>query len=151
METIEKSVEVLHDLIEINNSRVEGFENALSNLSAEDNDLKPIFEEYAQQSRTFSQELNSELANYNGDYEKSEMTSGAIHRAWIEVKALFTGHDRASLLAECERGEDAIKKSYNTALSGGDLSGTAQSVVSNQAQQINAAHDRIKMLRDSAK
>lgn len=151
METIEKSVEVLHDLIEINNSRIEGFENAISNLSAEDNDLKPIFEEYAQQSRTFSQELNSELANYSGDYEKSEMTSGAIHRAWIEVKALFTGHDRASLLAECERGEDAIKKAYTTALSGGELSGTSQSVVSNQATQISAAHDRIKILRDSAK
>jgi len=36
--------------------------------------------------------------------------TGAIHRAWIDVKATFSGHDRKSVLAECERGEDAIKK-----------------------------------------
>lgn len=150
METIEKSVEVLNDLIEINNSRTEGFERAKANLSETDSDLKPIFDEYAQQSRQFSQELNAELTSINHGNENSEMTSGAIHRAWLQVKALFTGHDRKSLLAECERGEDAIKKAYSDALAEGEISANFSSIISRQSQEINMAHARIKMLRDSA-
>jgi hypothetical protein len=40
METIEKSVEVLNDLIEINNDRVAGFEHAIKDLGEGDADLK---------------------------------------------------------------------------------------------------------------
>lgn len=151
METLEKSVEVLNDLIEINNSRTEGFEKALADLSDSDSDLKSLFQEYAQQSRQNTQELTAAVASYGSDFEKNGTVSGAIHRAWIDVKALFTGHDRASILSECERGEDAIKKAYQSALSEGALAGEASTIVSRQAQDINAAHDRIKLLRDSAK
>jgi uncharacterized protein (TIGR02284 family) len=37
-------------------------------------------------------------------------SSGTLHRMWLDVKATFSGHDRKSILEECERGEDAIKK-----------------------------------------
>ena len=83
--------------------------------------------------------------------ETGNSVSGTIHRAWIDVKSIFGGNDRASILSEAERGEDAIKKAYQDALSEGELSTDAQSTISNQAQQINAAHDRIKALRDSSK
>jgi uncharacterized protein (TIGR02284 family) len=151
METIEKSVEVLNDLIEINNDRVEGFEKAIADLSDNDSDLKSLFQEYAQQSRKNTQELTATVARYNNDVQTGSSVSGAIHRAWIDVKAVFTGKDRASILAECERGEDAIKKAYQSALTEGDLSGEVSVVVSRQAQEQKLAHDRVKALRDSAK
>ena len=47
METIEKSVEVLNDLIEINNDRVAGFEKATKDLDEGNSDLKAVFEKFA--------------------------------------------------------------------------------------------------------
>lgn len=66
------------------------------------------------------------------------------------IKSLFGGSDRKSILAEAERGEDAIKKAYKTALTEGELPAAALQTVTDQAQEINAAHDRIKALRDVA-
>ncbi|OKS89299.1 PA2169 family four-helix-bundle protein [Mucilaginibacter polytrichastri] len=150
METIEKTVEVLNDLIEINNDRIEGFERALADMSDKDADLKSLFQEYAQQSRKNTQELTATVARYDNDVQTGSSVSGAIHRAWIDVKAIFTGKDRAGILAECERGEDAIKKAYQSALTDGDLSGELSVLVTRQAQEQKLAHDRIKALRDSA-
>ena len=150
METIAKAAEVLNDLIEINNDRSAGFERALKDLGDGDQDLKSIFEEYSAQSRQFSQELTAIVAGSGADTETGNSASGTIHRAWIEVKALFSGHDRKAVLQECERGEDAIKKAYREALSPeSGLASEAVQIVSTQAEAINQAHDRIKALRDS--
>lgn len=150
METIEKSVEVLNDLIEINNDRVEGFEKAIADLSDSDNDLKSLFQTYSQQSRKNTQELTRAVTRYDNDVQIGSSIGGAIHRAWIDVKAAFTGKDRASILVECERGEDAIKKAYQAALNSGDLSGELSVIVSSQAQEQRLAHDKVKALRNNA-
>ncbi len=150
METVERSIETLNDLIEINNDRSAGFQRALKDLGDGDLDLKSIFEEYSEQSRKFAQELTAIVAQSGGDTETGTSASGTLHRAWIEVKALFSGSDRHAILAECERGEDAIKKAYRDALTSEyALSPEASQTVSTQAQAIGQAHDRIKALRDS--
>ncbi|MVN92488.1 PA2169 family four-helix-bundle protein [Mucilaginibacter aquatilis] len=150
METIEKSVEIINDLIEINNDRADGFQKALKDLEGGESDLKSLFEEYSSQSRQFSQELTALAAQHGGDTETGNSVSGTLHRAWIDVKALFTGSDRKAILAECERGEDAIKKAYREALAEGVLPAEAITLIAKQAQAIGQSHDRIKALRDSA-
>ncbi|NHA02703.1 PA2169 family four-helix-bundle protein [Mucilaginibacter sp. HC2] len=151
MEITAKSTEVLNDLIEINNDRVAGFEKAIADIKDENIDLKELFQEYSAQSRRFSQELTQVVANEGGEAETGTSASGSLHRAWIDVKSIFGASDRAGILNEAERGEDAIKKAYQQALSESGLSPEAQSKVSEQAGDINAAHDRIKALRDAAK
>lgn len=151
METTNKSIGVLNDLIEINNDRVAGFEKVLADINNENVDLKALFQDYATQSRKFSQELTALSASRGGDAETGNSVSSTLHRAWIDVKSLFGGSDREGILNEAERGEDAIKKAYRTALTDGALSGEALTTVTAQAQDINAAHDRIRALRDAAK
>lgn len=59
----------------------------------------------------------SSAVNINGEEpETGGSSTGTIHRAWLDVKATFSGHDSKSILQECERGEDAIKKAYKVAL-----------------------------------
>lgn len=147
----EKSIGILNDLVEINNDRVEGFEKALADINDENVDLKVLFQEYASQSRRFSQELTQIVASYGGDAETGTSVSGSLHRAWIDIKSLFGGSDRESILNEAERGEDAIKAAYEKALRDGELAGEAQAKVSEQAVEIKAAHDKIKALRDASK
>ncbi|WP_428328110.1 PA2169 family four-helix-bundle protein [Mucilaginibacter sp.] len=150
METIEKSIEVLNDLIEINNDRVAGFAHAAKELEANDNDLKIIFETLRDESRENVHELTNAINQNGGEAETGTSGSGALHRAWLDVKATFTGHDRKSILEECERGEDAIKKAYQDALlPDSGLSPAFTSIVSRQQQGIIIAHNKIKALRDS--
>lgn len=151
METTAKSTDTLNELIEINNDRVAGFEKAIADIKDPNTDLKAVFQEYADQSRQFSQELTGIVSREGGEAETGTSASGSLHRAWIDVKSLFGASDREGILNEAERGEDAIKKAYSDALRDGELSSDAQSAVSAQATQINAAHDRIKALRDASK
>ena len=142
---------VLNELTEINNDRVAGFEKAIADIKDENIDLKEIFQKYSAQSRTFSQELTAAVAAQGEEIETGNSVAGTLHRAWIDVKALFGGSDRVSILNEAERGEDAIKAAYKTALEKGELSGSSLELVSRQAEDIKAAHDAIKALRDAAR
>ncbi len=148
--TSEKSVEVLNDLIEINNDRIDGFDRASNDLGEADVDLKAVFDQFASDSRKNVQELSQAVGQAGGEVETGNTASGTIHRAWIDIKATFSGHDRKSILEECERGEDAIKKAYRDALSEDNgLAPQFATVVAQQQQAINEGHDRIKALRDS--
>ena len=146
-----KTTTILNELVEINNDRIAGFEKAVADINDENIDLKAVFLEYSSQSRKFSQELVALVAGLGEEPETGNSVAGTLHRAWIDVKALFGGSDRESILNEAERGEDAIKAAYRMALEKGELSGEALDTVSRQAQDIKAAHDTIKALRDAAK
>lgn len=150
MESTEKAISVLNDLIEINNDRSNGFEKAIEDLGEGNTDLKAVFERLAQESKKNSLELASAVQRNGAEAESGTSASGAIHRAWIDVKATFMGHDRKSVLQECERGEDAIKKAYQTALErDSELSSEFTQLVSGQQPAIIAGHNQIKALRDS--
>lgn len=150
MNTTSEQTGVLNDLIEINNDRVAGFEKAIADIKEENVDLKEVFQRYAEQRRRNSEELAAIVGNAD-EVETGTSASGTLHRAWIDVKSLFGGSDRAGILSEAERGEDAIKKAYQDALASEDLPADALQAVQSQASQINAAHDEIKALRDAAK
>ena len=150
MANTENATGIISDLIEINNDRVAGFEKVIADINDENIDLKVVFEEYAQQSRKNVQELSA-IVGSAPHLENDNSVTGTLHRAWIDIKSLFGGSDRASILSEAERGEDAIKKAYKDALTGDGLALDARQIVSSQATRINAAHDRIKALRDIAK
>ncbi|MCE7065036.1 PA2169 family four-helix-bundle protein [Dyadobacter sp. CY326] len=150
MATLGDATGVLNDLIEINNDRVAGFEKAIADIQDENIDLKQLFQGYAEQSRKNGLELAAIVGSAD-DIETGNSVSGTLHRAWIDIKSLFGGSDRASILSEAERGEDAIKEAYEDALASNDLPASAIEVVRSQAQGIFAAHDEIKALRDIAK
>ena len=150
METIEKTTEVLNDLIEINNDRIAGFEHAIKGLEESDFGLKTIFENFTHESSEYVSQLRNAISQVGGEIDNGHSASGAIHRTWLDVKATFSGHDRKSVLEECERGEDAIKKAYKEALApDSGLSTEFTSLISQQQVGITAAHDKIKALRDS--
>ena len=73
--------------------------------------------------------------------------SGAMHRAWINIKGAVTNRDRHAILAEAERGEDSAVASYQDALEK-DLPAPVRDLVSRQQSEVKAAHDKIRTLRD---
>lgn len=150
METTSKATETLNDLIQINNDRVKGFEKAAEDLKEVNIDLKTVFAQMAAESRSNVGELTRLVNDHGAEPETGTSASGAIHRTWIDVRATFGGSDRRSILEECERGEDAIKKAYQTALEAeNELTTEEAGVVRKQQTGIVASHNRIKLLLDS--
>ncbi len=148
MKTTHEAAEILNDLVQINNDRIEGYEKAIENLKPEDQDLKPLFISMIDESRKCRMALSTELNVFKTETEDSSTTSGKLYRAWMDVKAVFTGHDRKSVLENCEFGEDAAQKAYKDAANDEDLPANLKTLVLDQKTTLRQSHDKIKMLRD---
>jgi uncharacterized protein (TIGR02284 family) len=148
MQNIKETIEVLNDLIQINNDRITGYEKAIRETKAEDEDLKILFATMIAESHRNKIALATEVQTMGAEVENGTTTSGKIYRAWMDVKAVFTGHDRHTVLANCEAGEDAAKKAYRTALEHESLPAYIRELLVQQAGTLLASHDEIKSLRD---
>ena len=145
-----ESVEILNDLIQINNDRIEGYRRAIEELKAGDSDLKTLFSSFIQESQQYKQELVTQVTSLGGTIDSGTTNSGKIYRVWMDVKAIFTGHDRKTVLENCEFGEDAAQKAYNMAVSSdSDLAVNLKELVMRQQVSLKASHDKIKALRNS--
>jgi len=145
----ENTVEVLNDLIQINNDRIEGYTRAAKEAESEDLDLIAIFNRMADESKQYLVELTQEVVKLGGEPATGTTASGKIYRAWMDVKATFTGNDRKAILASCEFGEDAAQKAYDAALSAdAELPTELRQLIANQKSSLKTSHDVIKKYRD---
>lgn len=148
MENNKVDIETLNDLIEIHNDRVVGYEKAIDELREEDSDLNLLFNEMIQESHRLKAELDRHVILLGGKPEEGTTASGKIYRAWMDVKAVFTGRDRETILSNCEFGEDAAQAAYRTALENGDLTLEIKSLLTKQQSELRTAHNTIRALRD---
>lgn len=149
MERNENLTEVLNDLIRINHDRIEGYEKAIEETKDKDVDLEAIFHRMADESRQYASELKNEVSRSGGDVASGTTNSGKIYRMWMDIKAVFTGKGRHSVLASCEFGEDAAQKAYDEALkSDASLPAEVRQLIVNQKASLKASHDTIKQYRD---
>lgn len=149
--TTKETIEVLNDLVAINNDRIAGYEKALDETKETDEDLKSLFTSMIDESRKIRLDLAAEVQALGGEYDRGTTASGKLYRAWMDVRAVFTGHDRYTVLANCERGEDAAQNAYKEALNANHLPAYIRTILSGQKQTLKASHDKIKLLRDAAK
>lgn len=146
---MKKNADVLDDLIKINNDRVKGYEKAAKETDVKDADLRILFHNMAAESRQYANELEGLLAGRGNSPEDETTIGGDIYRAWMDVKNVFTGKDRKSILASCEYGEDAAQKAYEKALDNDDISGDVRQVLVDQKARLRKSHDTIKRMRDT--
>ncbi|WP_462265206.1 PA2169 family four-helix-bundle protein [Mucilaginibacter sp.] len=150
MNNASHTVEVLNDLVNINNDRINGYEKATKKIGDGHEDLKAIFTRIIGESHHNKMALGTEIQTFRKDIEDTNTTSGDLHRTWLSVKAFFTSDNEKSVLEECETGEDAIKKAYTTAIEDEELPAYVKDILSEQQQKILASHNEIKALRDAA-
>lgn len=149
MTTNDSLIDDLNDLIRINNDRIEGYERAGKEARDIDVDLRAIFNRMGDESRQYAAELTQEVVKLGGEPATGTTSSGKIYRVWMDVKATFTGHDRESVLASCEFGEDAAQKAYRSALeSDAEMTADVRQLIANQKASLKTSHDVIKKYRD---
>jgi uncharacterized protein (TIGR02284 family) len=136
---------VVEKLIETCKDGQKGYRDAAEHATRPD--LKTFFQEQSAERGRFAQELETLVTGKAGEKKESGSVAGAMHRAWIDVKANLGGGDH-TILESVEQGEDSAKEAYEKALAS-NLGPEVEAVVRRQAQSVRGAHDRVKNLRDS--
>ena len=135
---------VIHSLVD----GQEGFQKLGEHLK--DDTLKRYFMAESLKRASFRGDLET-LLNRGGirDSDESGTVSGAVHRAWGDLKAHLGGSDH-TILETAEQGEDAAKKAYKEALDQ-DLPTPIHQLLVDQYAHIQKSHDYVKAARDSSK
>lgn len=142
--------EVLNDLVKINNDRIAGYERAISEAKDLDVDLKAVFEGMIRESQGYKSDIMAKVQAIGGDVTTDTTLSGKIYRAWMDVKATFTGSSRKAILENCEFGEDAWRRAYEAALgSDAEMSAEIRKLITDQYNSEKTSHDLIKKYRDA--
>lgn len=152
MTTATEITEVLNDLIRINYDRIAGYRKAAEESKEFDMDLHSFFQGMADESRLNVSSLTERVRSLGAEAEHGSTTMGKIYRAWMDVKATFTGHDRASIIASCEYGEDQAQNAYEEALEADiDMDKETSMLIASQKEILNKSHDKIKAMRDEGR
>jgi uncharacterized protein (TIGR02284 family) len=142
------AISVVENLIETNRDGQKGYKEAAEHVKRPD--LKVYFNEQSIERGRFAMELQADLAKLGKpDKTVSGSAGGAMRRAWIDTKVALGGGDK-TILESVEAGEDNAKDTYNKALSG-TLPPSLMEMVRRQADSVQRAHDKVRMLRDQAK
>jgi uncharacterized protein (TIGR02284 family) len=141
----DRTVHVLNDLLEVTKDGEEGFERAAAEV--EDHTVREALAQCASNCRIGAQELASQVRRLGGEPDYDGSPTGALHRGWMNLKAMISGHDTTAVLNECERGEDYAKGRYRRALEE-DLPADIRMLIQDQYRGVLANHDRVKALRD---
>jgi uncharacterized protein (TIGR02284 family) len=143
-----ETIEILNDLIEINNDRIEAYKIALRDLKEEDKSLKPLFTRMIDESERNVRVLAREVDILGGEAEHGTSLEGKIYRAWMNVRIAFAGKTKHHILQNCEINEDASLDAYRSAMQCEDLSGYLREIISDQLDALLHFHDTIKKMRD---
>ena len=138
-------ISTLNTLIATTMDSITGYEDSAQNVDNER--LRQIFRERADERQRIVQDLRSEVRRLGGDPEESGSFLGKAHQRFEDLKAAITGRDEKAIVNEVERGEDYIKGKFETALESGDLTGESRAAVERAYQSVRSGHDQISQLK----
>lgn len=141
-----QSLEHLDTLIKTCHSGKEGY--TLAAKKVEDAGLRTRFLQYANERADFAQRLSLEMDRLGGTPPSDDGISGSLHRGWMSVRAAV-GSTPDAIIAECERGEDAAKEAYETALQN-NWPTPIDMMLRTQYGAVKAAHDHMRTLKTMA-
>lgn len=138
--------EKLNNILEKTYDAEKGFQKAAENV--ENASLKKYFSVKANERLNFGQELKTEIRAFNQDVDKGGSLTGTAHRAWMDIKAMFSLDDEESMLEEAIRGEKAAIEEYDDVMSETSLPASTKAVLEAQKNKIQIGLHNIKSLED---
>ena len=142
-DSVDDVASTLNQLIQTCKDGESGFQQAAEGV--DDPNLQRLFASYSQQRSEFAAELQAEVGRLARTPPTGGHATAALHRSWMEMKAVVTGRDEGAIIAECERGEDMAVRTYEQALSSG-LPPDLKAIVERQFSGVKEAHDQIRSL-----
>lgn len=146
---MEKTVDTLNSLVQVNNDRIEGYETASENTS--ETDLKTLFINFAKTSRKCNQELTGEINALGGTPVEGTKSTGKFFRAWMDLKAALSGDERKAIFNSCVYGEEKAIETYKNVLENDveHLNSEYQTIIGAQLASLRSDYTKIKSMRDA--
>ena len=138
--------EKLNDLLEKTYDAEKGFKKAAEH--ADNPALRSYFEGKAQQRYDFGHALKTEIKSFGQEIDKGDSFTSKAHRAWMDVKALFSSDNEEAMLEEAIRGEKSSLEEYDDVLNDSSLPSSTSTLLRNQKQAIQNGISTIKTLED---
>lgn len=138
--------EKLNDLLEKTYDAEKGFKKAAEHT--ENLPLQTYFKSKAQQRYDFGHALKSEIKSFGQDVDKGDSLTGKAHRAWMDVKAMFSSDNDEAMLEEAIRGEKSAVEEYQNVLEDTSLPSSTSTLLKNQKEAIEGGLSTIKTLED---
>lgn len=136
--------EKLNELLEKTYDAEKGYKKAAENT--ENEQLKSFFDSKASQRYDFGHELKAEIKSFGQEIDKGDSITSKAHRAWMDVKALFSSDSAEAMLEEAIRGEKAAIEEYEEVLKETSLPSTTATILRSQKEAIQNGLSNIKML-----
>lgn len=144
---IKKIEDMIKDVITKNEDAVKGFDNAAEN--AKEVGIQNYFENKARERRMFITTLkNSSPELELGDNEIDGSAAGTAHRAWMDIKAFFSGDNDESMLEEAVRGDKSAIEEYNEVLAETLVPHRVKEILREQRNTIQNDLETSKILED---
>jgi uncharacterized protein (TIGR02284 family) len=137
-------VDVLNALIETTLDSVNGYEEAAK--AASQTAFATLFRERAAERRTLALRLQEEVRRLGGTPEEDGSVMAAAHRQFLEIRNAFSRGDQA-VIAEVERGEDAIRHRFEHALRDEHVSPDTRALISRFHETVRRAHDQASQMK----
>ncbi|MGB6151143.1 MAG: PA2169 family four-helix-bundle protein [Pricia sp.] len=138
----------IEEILEKNRDAEKGFRKAAENT--DNHGLKVYFQDKAAKRKEFNTRLTSEVRLAYSDFDEDGSFSGTIHRAWMDVKALFSADDDEAMLEESIRGDKAAIEEYNDVLEESTLPIVLRNLLTEQKAAIQMDLNENKTLEDLA-
>lgn len=136
----------LNSILEKTYDAEKGFKKASENV--ENASLKKYFSIKAQERYDFGHELKTEIKSFNQEIDKGGSITGSAHRAWMDIKAMFSFDDEESMLEEAIRGEKTAVDEYDDVLREISLPTSTKTILESQKSKIETGLHNIKSLED---
>jgi uncharacterized protein (TIGR02284 family) len=143
MENLAQSVVALSLLIEVNNKRVKVYLTVAEKTVR--NELKALFNSYAEQSKSFSSNLATWRAAYGG-FGLSDNTdrNGSV---WEQLKSMLGLGRAKNPVRACEEVELDALKAYRSAVANSVLPTATVADVQKQTSEVEKALARLRALK----
>lgn len=130
-------IEELNDIIEKSYDAVKGYRKAIDKVK--DSNLISFFNRQINERERFISELQQEVRSLGGEPDAHGSTSGSLHRAWIDVKSMFSMDKEESVLEACITGEKNAIGEYNDLLEERGLPESTRSMLVRQRNAVETA------------
>ncbi|WP_158559213.1 PA2169 family four-helix-bundle protein [Deminuibacter soli] len=150
MNTPKHVIEILNELIQINNDRIKGYEQALNDTPDTETDLVVLFDKMKTESVEYISQLQNAVVQMGGQPAAGTTVPGKIYRAWMELNMALNGYNRTALLSCCAHGEQAAQSAYADALDN-DLPLDVSSFINVQKAALCYSHDAVHALWNERK
>lgn len=136
----------LNTLLEKTFDAEKGFLKAAEN--SEHINLKTFFANKSKERYDFGYELKEEIRKFGESIEKGGSNTGTVHRAWMDIKSVFSFDNDKAMLEEALKVEKSAINEYEEVLENVGLPPTTTDILTKQKNIIIANIKTIEVLAD---